>query len=95
MKSIKIGVIILLAIFGGYYAAKRNKYMILACFLSALVPYKFITELSYGIITPELSASPLEKAAKRFVMFKEFFVEIFLFLCALTLAMSAWVNILS
>ncbi|OMJ77320.1 hypothetical protein SteCoe_23109 [Stentor coeruleus] len=95
VKNIKFGVIILLAIWSGYYAALKNRYIILSCFLSALIPYKFITEISYSIITPDIPSSSIEKAARKLKMFKEFFTDILLFICALTISISAWVNIIS
>jgi uncharacterized membrane protein YecN with MAPEG domain len=85
---------VLLSIFGAYYAAGGSKYMVFSCFLAALVPYKFITEISYEIVTPNLPLSAIEKAARKFQNFKEFFSDIFLFLFFMTLAISAWINIL-
>ena len=74
---------------------KNRRYLILSCFVSAILPYKIITELSYGIITPDVPLSSLEKAARKFKIFKECINDVLLFLCTLTLAISAWDNLLS
>lgn len=94
VRSIKAPIIIILSIIAGYYVAQRSRYMVFSFFISAIIPYTLITEISYGIITPDVPVSSLEKAARTFKVFKDFFSDSFLFLAALILSISAWTNIL-
>lgn len=94
VRSIKVPIIILLSITAGYYVALKSRYMVFSFFLSALIPYTLITEISYGIITPDIPVNSLEKAARTFKIFKDFLSDSLLFLAALILAVSAWTNIL-
>lgn len=95
VRSIKVPIIILLSIIAAYYATIKTRYMVFSFFISAIVPYTFITEISYGIITPDVPLNTLEKAARTFKVFKDFFGDIFLYLGSLILSISAWSNILS
>lgn len=95
MRNVKCGVIVIIGIIAGYYSAYKYRYYLFLFFISALVPYHIITELSYNILTPDFPLSIPEKVLNKIKFFKFFCADILLFLFSLILSTSAWITLIS